>query len=274
MPGTRSALYAGEVVHLRLRPRRHQLRYRVVYLLLDLAEVEQQGHSPRLFSHNGFNVFSVSDRDHGNGSAASLRDQVLRHLRDAGIVDADGPIRLLTMPRILGYAFNPLSVYFCHRDDGSLAATLYEVNNTFGQRHNYLIPVAAGCRGTVRQESRKSFYVSPFMDTDMTYSFAVVPPAERVAVSVTGHDAGGPLIVARLAAVRRPFTDASLVRAFFLYPLLTFKVTAAIHWEALLLWLKGVRLQRRPPPPQRDVTMGHETAAPSPGRTSHRVREQ
>lgn len=258
-PGTRSALYAGEVVHLRLRPRRHQLRYRVVYLLLDLDEAERQEHSPRLFSYNGSNVFSVNDRDHGNGSAASLRDQVQRHLRDAGI-EAGGPIRLLTMPRVLGYVFNPLSVYFCHRVDGSLAAILYEVNNTFGERHNYLVPVAAGCRGVVRQHSRKSFYVSPFLDTDMTYAFAVVPPAHRVAVSVTGHDGDGPLIVARLAAVRRPFTDAALARTLLLYPLLTLKVTAAIHWEALLLWLKGVRLQHRPPPPERDVTMGHETA--------------
>jgi uncharacterized protein len=153
-------------------------------------------------------------------------------------------------------------MYFCHRRDGSLAAILYEVNNTFGQRHNYLISVAPGSDGIIRQRSRKSFYVSPFMITDMTYFFAVIPPGEGLAVSVTGHDVEGPLIVARLTAARRALTDASLARAFFLYPLLTLKVITAIHWEALLLWLKGVRLQHRPPPPRREVTVGRENLLP------------
>jgi DUF1365 family protein len=244
-------------MHRRLRPRQHQLRYRIFYLLLDLDEIDQLTHSLRLFSHNHFNLFSINDRDHGNGSEAPLREQVQRHLQNAG-VEAGGPIRLLAMPRILGYAFNPLSIYFCHRKDGSLAAILYEVNNTFGQRHNYLIPVAAHSDSVIRQQSSKSLYVSPFMITDMTYFFAVIPPGESLAVSVTGHDIKGPLIVAKLSAVRRALTDASLLRAFLLYPLLTLKVIAAIHWEALLLWLKGVRLQHRPPPPDREVTVGRE----------------
>jgi DUF1365 family protein len=261
MKASASALYTGEVMHRRLRPRQHRLRYRIFYLLLDLDEIDQLARSLRLFSHNRFNLFSVSDRDHGNGSKASLREQVQRHLRNAG-VEAGGPIRLLTMPRILGYVFNPLSIYFCHRKDGSLAAILYEVSNTFGQRHNYLVPVAAGSNGVIRQQSRKSLYVSPFMITNMTYFFAVVPPGESLAVSVTGHDVEGPLIVAKLIAVRRALTDASLARAFLLYPLLTLKVITAIHCEALLLWLKGVRPQHRPPPPDREVTVGRENPLP------------
>jgi DUF1365 family protein len=253
-----SALYAGEVTHLRLRPRRHRLRYRIFYLLLDLDEIDQLARSLRLLSHNRFNLFTISDRDHGNGSEVSLREQVECHLRNAGI-EAGGSIRLLAMPRILGYAFNPLSIYFCHRKDESLAAILYEVNNTFGQRHNYLIRVGTRSNGAIRQQSCKSLYVSPFMTTDMTYLFAVVPPRENLALSVTGRDVEGPLIVAKLIAVRRALTDASLFRVFLLYPLLTIKVIAAIHWEALLLWLKGVRPQRRPPPPDRDVTVGRES---------------
>jgi DUF1365 family protein len=265
MKANASALYNGEVMHRRLRPRQHRLRYRIFYLLLDLDEIEQLARSLRLFSHNRFNLFSVSDRDHGNGSETSLREQVQRHLRNAGL-EAGGPVRLLAMPRILGYAFNPLSIYFCHREDGSLAAILYEVNNTFGQRHNYLIPVTAGSNGAIRQQSCKSFYVSPFMTTEMTYFFTVIPPGEGLTVSVTGHDAEGPLIVAKLVAARRSLTDASLVRAFLLYPLLTLKVITAIHWEALLLWLKGVRPQHRPPPPDREVTVGREKPAPRPDR--------
>jgi uncharacterized protein len=258
-----SALYAGEVTHLRLRPSRHRFRYPIFYLLLDLDEIDQLARSLRLFSRNRFNLFSISDRDHGNGSEVSLREQVERHLRNAE-VEAGGPIRLLAMPRILGYAFNPLSIYFCHRKDESLAAILYEVNNTFGQRHNYIIPVAAGSNGAIHQQSCKSLYVSPFMTTDMTYLFAVVPPRESLAVSVTGRDVEGPLIVAKLIAVRRALTDASLFRASLQYPLLTLKVITAIHWEALLLWLKGVRLQHRPPPPDREVTVGRESPPPFP----------
>jgi DUF1365 family protein len=250
-----SGLYAGLVTHRRLRPRAHRLRYSVFYLLLDLDEVEVLAKRLRLFSHNRFNLFSFHDRDHAAGATKLPRDKIEQHLQDAGI-DLGGPIRLLTMPRILGYAFNPLSIYFCHRGDGSLSAIFYEVNNTFGQRHNYLIPVAAGVKGPIRQESRKSFYVSPFMSTNMVYSFCVVPPQDDVAVSVTGRDEAGPLIIARLAATRQALSDAALARAFFAYPLLTLKVVAGIHWEALMIWLKGMRLYPRPAPPDQPVTIG------------------
>jgi len=253
------ALYAGEVTHLRLRPSRHRFRYRTFYLMLGLDELDQLARSLRLFSHNRFNLFSISDRDHGDGSQISLQEQVECRLRNAG-VEAGGPIRLLAMPRILGYAFNPLSIYFCHRQDGSLAAIIYEVNNTFGQRHNYLIPVTPGPNHAIRQLSRKSLYVSPFMTTAMTYLFNVTPPGERLSVSVTGRDLEGPVIVARLVAARRAVSDAALLRAFLLYPLLTLKVIAAIHWEALRLWFKGVPLQHQPPPPDRDVTVGRENS--------------
>jgi len=256
MVGFRSALYAGSVMHHRLRPREHRLRYSVFYLLLDLDEIDALADRLRLFSHNRFNLFSFHDRDHGDGSTMSPRDRIERHLQQAGI-ESGGAIQLLTMPRILGYAFNPLSIYFCHRHDGTLSAIFYEVNNTFGQRHNYLIPVPSGMQGPIRQESRKSFYVSPFMTTDMVYSFSVVPPGSDLAVSVIGRDEAGPLIVAKLAATRQDLSDAALARAFCAYPLMTFKVIVGIYWEALLIWLKGIRLRPRPAPPARPVTLGH-----------------
>ncbi len=255
MPERRSALYAGSVMHRRLRPREHRLRYSVFYLLLDLDELDMLARELRLFSHNRLNLFSVHDRDYGDGTRASPRARIERHLQEAGI-DCGGPMQLLTMPRIVGYAFNPLSIYFCHRRDGTLSAILYEVNNTFGQRHSYLVPVSPDATGPIRQESRKSLYVSPFLSTDMVYSFSVVPPCEDLTVSVVARDAEGPLIVTELAATRRELSDATLARAFCAYPLLTLKVIAGIHWEALLLWLKGVRLQDRPAPPDRSVTLG------------------
>jgi len=199
----------------------------------------------RLFSVNRFNLFSFRERDHGDGSDAPLRDQVQAKLRAAGL-DAGGAIVLTTMPRMLGYVFNPLSLYFCHREDGTLAAILYEVNNTFGQRHAYLIPAAPAADGLVRQESAKSLFVSPFLGTDMRYTFVVAPPKERLAISVTARDAEGPILFAKLSADRIPLGDAVLLRAFLAYPFLTLKVIAGIHWEALRLWLKGVRLVDRP----------------------------
>jgi DUF1365 family protein len=254
MSGFHSALYAGSVMHKRLRPREHRLRYSIFYLLLDLDEVAAVAGKLRLFSHNRFNLFSFHDADHRE-AAKSPRDKVERHLREAGI-DCSGPIRLLTMPRILGYAFNPLSVYFCYRRDQSLSAILYEVSNTFGQRHNYLIPVASDAKAPIRQESRKSLYVSPFMTTDMAYSFSVIPPGKDLAVSIIGSDKDGTLIVARLVASRQDLTDATLARAFCAYPLLTLKVIAGIYWEALLIRLKGIRLHDRPSPPDQTVTLG------------------
>lgn len=260
MQDLHSALYTGSVTHRRLRPKPHRLHYSVSYLLLDLDEIDALAGRLRLFSHNRFNLFSFHDRDHGTGTASSLRDRIERHLHEAGI-ESGGAIRLLTMPRMLGYAFNPLSIYFCYRRDESLSAILYEVNNTFGERHNYLIPVPSHTSVPIRQESRKSLYVSPFMSTDMVYSFCVVPPGNHVAVSVAGRDTSGPLIVARLGLFRRPLSDASLAGVFCKYPFLTVKVIAGIHWEALLIRLKGIRLKHRPSAPDWPVTLGRDIGA-------------
>jgi uncharacterized protein len=240
-----SALFAGQVVHQRTRPKRHRLRYSVLYLALDLEEAPTVGATLRLFSVNRFNVFSFHDRDHGDGSSLPVLEQIRAKLRAAKL-DTGGAIVLMTMPRMLGYAFNPLSVYFCYRKDGALAAILYEVNNTFGQRHTYLIPANPDADGLVRQESAKSLYVSPFLDTDMSYAFVAAPPKERVAISITARDKEGPVLIARLSGDRIPLADTTLLRALFAYPFLTLKVVAAIHWEALRLWLKGVRPTERP----------------------------
>ena len=255
MTSLRSALFAGHVVHQRTRPKRHRLRYSVFYLALDLEEAPAVGAALRLFSVNRFNVFSFNERDHGDGSSLPLLDQIRAKLRAAEL-DAEGAIVLLTMPRMLGYAFNPLSLYFCYRKDGGLAAILYEVNNTFGQRHTYLIPATPDADGLVRQESAKSLYVSPFLDTDMSYAFVAAPPNECVAISIIARDKEGPLLIAKLSGDRIPLTDTTLLRALCAYPFLTLKVVAAIHWEALRLWLKGVGLTHRPEQANDQTTLG------------------
>ena len=133
---------------------------------------------------------------------------------------------------------------------------LYEITNTFGDRHSYLIPVAPPGDATIRQQCAKALHVSPFLDTDMRYTFRLTQPAEKLALRVTGHDDAGALIVATLNATRHELTDRTLAKALVIYPLLTLKVIAAIHWEALLLWLKGLPVRSRPEPPRHAVTIG------------------
>jgi DUF1365 family protein len=249
------------VLHRRLRPRRHRLRYRVFWLLLDLDEIEHLPRRLRLFSRNRFNAVGFHDADHGDGSATPLRVQVERHLAAAGIGLTGGAIRLFCMPRIFGYGFNPLSVYFCYERGGLLAAILYEVHNTFGERHSYLIPTGSHVSASrpadavIDQQCRKAFYVSPFMDMAMTYQFRVAAPQQHVSVAISAADADGVMLVAALSANRRAMTDAALLRVLLTHPLLTLRVVGAIHWHALRLLLKGVALRAHPQPPADPVTI-------------------
>ena len=252
-PRLQSALYVGSVMHRRLAPRRHRLRYRAFWLLIDLDEPDALARRLRLFSHNRFNVFSFHDADHGSGKLEPPRAYVERTLAENGIGGAIDRVTLLCMPRILGYVFNPLSIYFCHRPDGTLAALLYEVRNTFGQMHSYLIPVTEPSP-LVHQRCAKAFYVSPFLDMDMTYDFRLAPPAARLSAVVAARDRQGPVLIASLAGERRPLSDRTLALTFLTHPLLTFKVIGAIHWEALKIWWKGIRLYPRPPAPHHPVT--------------------
>lgn len=254
-----SALYVGRVTHQRLRPARHRLDYRLFTLLIDLDELPALDRRLRLFSLNRFNLFSLHESDYGAVRGTGLREHVERQLREAGL-PGGGAIRLLGMPRILGHVFNPLSVFYCHAPDGALQAVLYEVHNTFGERHAYLIPVDAGEGRSeqIAQQCEKRFHVSPFMALDMRYGFGLaLPRADRpgLRIDIEACDADGPLLHARLDAQRRPLGDRALLRVFLSHPLLTLKVVAAIHWEALRLWRKGVRLHPRPAPPARPVTI-------------------
>ncbi|WP_184719968.1 DUF1365 family protein [Caulobacter sp.] len=243
-----SALYRGAVAHRRFRPKAHRLRYRVFWLLLDLAELDDLDRRLKLFSRNRFNLLSFHDGDHGDGSGAPLRAQIEARLAAAGVDLQGGAVRVLTMPRLLGFVFNPISLYYCHRPDGALAAMVYEVTSTFGLRHAYVAPVRAEdqAAGIIRQQAAKALYVSPFMDMDMRYAFRGRAPDDGLALTIEGRDAEGALITATLAGERRELSDPQLLAAAVHFPLLTLKVVAAIHWEALKLWAKGVPLTRQP----------------------------
>lgn len=256
-----SALYLGRVMHQRLRPRRHKFEYRGFWFVFDIDEIDPLARKLRTFSRNRFNLFSFHDADYGDRSGAPPRAHVERHMTEAGLTPDGGRIELLTLPRVLGFVFNPLSIYFIHGADGPLRAILWEVSNTFGERHSYLIPVGSPEAAAIRQTCRKRLHVSPFLDMDMTYRFRVAPPKARMAVSITGADREGVMIVAAMNGERRALDDGALFRAFSAVPFMTLKVVAAIHWEALRLWLKGARFRPSPPPPPAPVTFTPSPAA-------------
>lgn len=237
-------LFVGHVMHRRLRPRMHHLRYRIFSLLLDLEKIDRLDRGLRFFSHGKFNFLSFHDRDHGDGSEVPLREQVAAHLQAAGVTKV-GRVRLLAMPRVLGFVFNPLSVYFCDGPDGSPAAILYEVHNTFGERHTYVLKVDAS-GGTIRQEAAKQFHVSPFLPMALDYSFRVKPPGSELRIAIQVADSTGPILAAVHVARSRPLSDPSILRTLAVYPLMNVKVVASILWEALKLLVKGVSVHPRP----------------------------
>jgi uncharacterized protein len=242
---SRPALYTGSVMHRRLKPRAHRFRYRAFWILFDLDALDSPQSKPALLSHNRFNLFSLYDRDHGDGSGTPLRAQIVHKLVEAGIAFSAGTIRLLCMPRTLGYSFNPLSVYYCAHGDGTLAAIVYEVHNTFGERHSYVLP--ARTRGHLHQSCAKAFYVSPFLDMDLRYDFSVTLPQDNLALAIRVSKDDAPEMIACLAGVRQDLTNAALLRLFFVMPAITLKVIAAIHWEAIRLRLKGMGIISRGP---------------------------
>jgi uncharacterized protein len=243
-----AALYFGEVMHARLKPMGHRFSYRVMSLLIDLDRLEEANRQCLLFGVNRAALYSFNEADHGERDGSPLRAYAQRCADQHGIDLSGGRVLLLCYPRLLGYTFNPLSVYFCHRADGALALMIYEVRNTFGDIHAYVLPVEPGqiSDAGVRQQQDKLFYVSPFIDMAMRYHFRVSPPADGVRLRILETDREGPLLAATFNGRRRALTTAALLWSAFALPLVTFKIIAAIHWEALRLWLKGARLVPRP----------------------------
>jgi uncharacterized protein len=242
-----SAIYRGAVVHERMRPKRHRLRYDVFALLLDLDELHALDACVRLFSYNRRGPVSFHDRDHGPTTGSPLRPWVEDRMRAAGVEPDGGPIRLLCYPRILGYAFNPLSAYFCYRRDGRVAAILYEVRNTHGERHTYVFPVCDDGRSVIRHSCAKSFFVSPFIGMTADYRFRVAPPSDGVSIVIRQGDADGPMLTASFVGAREILTSTTLARALAAFPFLTLKVVGGIHWEGLKMWLKGFPVYSHPP---------------------------
>jgi DUF1365 family protein len=222
----------------------------VFTLLIDLAELDRLTRALWLFSHNRFNLYSLYDRDFGEQRQEKLPDYVHRKLAEAGIHTQPTRILLSCYPRVLGYVFNPLSLFYCLNDQGSCFAVMHEVHNTFGERHCYVLPVAtksAGESAWITQQAGKELFVSPFAHMGMHYHFRLNTPAERQVVVIRVADDQGLMITASYAAQRQPLNATRLAKYFVTFPLLSAKVFLGIHWEALRLWCKGVPWFRHEP---------------------------
>jgi DUF1365 family protein len=248
-------LYPSRVMHRRLVAPLYRFVYRLFHVLVDVDRLGELHARLRLFSHNRFNLVSFHDRDHGGGAAGGLRAWAEQMLAAEGVRLDGGRIRLLCLPRILGFGFNPIAIWYCEHRDGTLRAVIAEVRNTFGERHSYLL--ASGGRPMAYEgphEKDKCFHVSPFMDLVGRYAFRFSAPAETVRVLIHETREGAPLLDATLAGERRALTDGALLAQVALMPWMTLKVVAGIHWEALKLWLRGARFHRKPEPPALEVT--------------------
>ncbi|GLH75582.1 DUF1365 domain-containing protein [Bradyrhizobium sp. SSBR45G] len=234
-------------MHARMRPTRHRFQYRVMSLLIDLGRLDDADRQSALFGVNRGALYSFHERDHGKRDGSSLLAYARNCASEHGVDLSGGRVLLLCYPRLLGFVFNPLSVYFCYRSDGALALMIYEVRNTFGEIKPYVLPVGPGelTDAGLRQEQDKTFYVSPFIDMAMRYHFRVTPPGDNVKLRILETGADGPLLAATFFGRRRGLSSRSLLAAFASLPLVTLKIVGAIHWEALRLWAKGVRLVPR-----------------------------
>jgi uncharacterized protein len=249
-----ACLYSSRVMHRRRVPPLYRFVYRVFYLLLDIDRIDEAAHGLRLFSHNRFNLLAFHDRDHGDRSG-HLRPWAEKVLAGAGIALEGGRIRLLALPRLLGHVFNPISLWYCEHRDGTLRAVIAEVSNTFGEKHCYLLSAGGAAMAyEAPLDKDKCFHVSPFLDLVGRYRFTVGEPGERLRLVIHETREGRPLLDAAVAGERRPLRDGAILKLVALMPLMTLKVVAAIHWEALKLWLRGARFHSKPAPPRAEVS--------------------
>ena len=237
-----SCIYNGVVTHTRFKPVRHFLKYNTFSLLIDLDELEQLDKKNLIFSYNKFNIFSFYNNDHGNRDGKSLKVWVFGNLKKFNIHTNINKVKLLCYPRVFGYVFNPLSVFYCY-ENNLLKAVFYEVKNTFNEQHTYIFKVNESQK--LNQKCRKKFYVSPFMDMETFYNFKILNPNETLSISIKQTDLEGTILTAVQTGKKKEFTFKQLLLNFFKYPLMTIKIITAIHFEALLLWKKGARYRKR-----------------------------
>tara|TARA_B100001029_G_scaffold152733_1_gene135941 strand:- start:315 stop:1082 length:768 start_codon:yes stop_codon:yes gene_type:complete len=239
-----SCIYTGNVIHKRFKPKKHFFKYKVFSLFLDLSEIQLISKENLFFSYNKFNLISFFDKDHGDRDDSSLKDWIIKNLKQQDIETNNIKIKLLCYPRILGYVFNPLSIFFIYDKNSSLIAIFYEVKNTFGEQHTYFFKIEKKTK-LVENECKKKFFVSPFMDLESNYYFKIFYPEETLSIIIDQRDKEGKLLYASQYGKRSALSSKNLLFSFLKHPLMTFKIISAIHYEALRLWIKGVKLVKK-----------------------------
>ena len=238
-----SIIYDGHVIHKRFKPKEHYFKYKVFSLLIDLDEIEEISKKIKIFSYNKFNLISFFDKDHGPRDGTSLKKWVEENLRKINIYNKNVKIKLLCYPRMFGYVFNPLSIFFIYNNNSKLISILYEVKNTFGEQHTYIFKT--NDENLVVNNCKKKFYVSPFIEMNCEYYFKILNPKNKLSVVINQYEDNTKLLYASQNGFAKEFNSKNLIISFLTHPMMSIKVIAAIHFEALRLWLKGIKLVKK-----------------------------
>ena len=252
-----SFIYNGQVIHKRFKPKEHFFKYKVFSLFLDLSEIKEIERKISFFSYNKFNLISFFDKDHGDRNGTSLIEWVKNNLKKSGLNIDQVKIKLLCYPRILGYVFNPLSIFFVYNYKSSLIAILYEVKNTFGEQHTYVFKTNPNEKN-VQNNCEKKFHVSPFMDLSSRYYFKILDPQNKLSVVIDQRDKEGKLLYASQDGLKSELSAKNLILSYIKHPLMTFKIISAIHFEALRLWVKGIKLIKKEKKIKNNITIETE----------------
>ena len=238
-----SKIYIGKVIHRRFKPKVHHFKYSVFSLLIDLDELDLINNKILIFSYNKFNIISFFDKDHGERDGTPIKDWVKKNLINIGIKDKEIKIKLFCYPRIFGYVFNPLSVFFVFDKNDKIISVFYEVKNTFGEQHTYIFRIEDS--EVINNSCEKKFYVSPFIEMECNYKFRTCKPKDKISIIIDQSDKEGKLLFASQDGVAKELNNKNLIISYIMHPLMTFKVIVAIHFEAFKLWLKGIRLIKK-----------------------------
>ena len=239
-----SFIYTGTVIHKRFKPKIHSFNYKVFSLLIDLSEIDLLHKTLRLFSYNKFNIISFFNKDHGPRDGSSLKNWVIDNLKKNNIESNEVEIKLLCYPRIFGYVFNPLSIFFVYDKNSDLIAVLYEVKNTFGEQHSYIFKTKKE-QNLIQHVCKKKFHVSPFIEMNCVYFFRLLKPGNKISVIIDVQDPDGKILYASQDGIKSELNNNNLFKSYLKHPLMTFKIIITIHFEAFKLWIKGIKFIKK-----------------------------
>jgi DUF1365 family protein len=239
-----SFIYTGTVIHKRFKPKVHSFNYKVFSLLIDLSELDLLDKNLKLFSYNKFNIISFYNKDHGPRDGSPIRNWVLENLQQNNIETKNIQIKLLCYPRILGYVFNPLSVFYVYNKNSDLISILYEVKNTFGEQHTYIFKTKKN-ENLIQQVCKKKFHVSPFIKMNCVYFFRLLKPGNKISVIIDLQDSKSKILYASQDGIKSELNNKTLIKSYLKHPLMTFKIILAIHFEAFKLWTKGIKFMKK-----------------------------